>query len=282
MIRITWLASYPKSGSTWVRAFLAAYDRGGLSDWSEVEPWSAADRRLFHQSTGIESTDLTDDEVANLRPTVFRRVAGAARLPIMMKVHEAWSRTPSGSDLFPPDVTSAVLYIIRNPLDVAVSWASHVATDMDSSIAFLCDPSAALGASTDGPGKHLRQDVGTWSHHVRSWVDQQSLPVHVTRYDDLLYEPHEAFGALVAASGRPLQRDRLDAAIEATAFDRLQKMEERNGFPERPFGASRFFRRGIAGGWRDELSPDQVNRLLKVHGPMMERFGYTVDAASRR
>jgi hypothetical protein len=62
--------------------------------------------------------------------------------------------------------------------------------------------------------------------------------------------------------------------VDAVRFDRLRAAEDQDGFVERQPGMDRFFRRGIAGGWRDSLSPEQIARIESDHGTMMRRLGY--------
>jgi aryl sulfotransferase len=63
-------------------------------------------------------------------------------------------------------------------------------------------------------------------------------------------------------------------AVEHARFEHLRDEEEREGFPERPASAERFFRRGEAGAWQDEMSPADAVRVERDHAKTMMRFGY--------
>ena len=271
--RLTWLASYPKSGNTWVRAFLASYDRDQLPEWSEWETWHGAGTGAFYEALGLEASDLTRQEAFELRPDMYRAVAHGAGREVLVKVHDAFQRTPLGRDLFPQAVTQCALYLVRNPLDVAVSWAHHAAVSFDDAVEFVCDDHATFMSHSQLP-----QKLGSWSHHITSWLDQKELRIHLSRYEDLLAHPAEHFGALVAASGRTLEPARLARALAATEFGQLQAMEARFGFVDRPMGAAQFFRQGKAGGWRAVLSQAQVDRIRGAHHVVMDRLGYSADA----
>ncbi len=64
------------------------------------------------------------------------------------------------------------------------------------------------------------------------------------------------------------------AAVEAVRFEKLSAAEDANGFVERPNTVTKFFRRGVAGGWRDTLTLEQAARIESDHGPVMRRLGY--------
>ena len=68
--------------------------------------------------------------------------------------------------------------------------------------------------------------------------------------------------------------DRLAVALAQSRFDRLQAQEAATDFKERLMGAPRFFRRGQAESWREELTPAQIELIVADHGPVMARLGY--------
>ena len=105
------------------------------------------------------------------------------------KIHDAWIRLPGGEPLIPADVTRAVIYIIRNPLDVAVSFAHHLHTSIDKTIDIMNNPEYAFCDRRDRLANQLRQRLLTWSGHVKSWVDESGLRVWVMRYEDMSAQP---------------------------------------------------------------------------------------------
>src|SRR4030067_3299012 len=139
---IIWLASYPKSGNTWMRVLLTNYLRNGNTpaDINKLDGGPIASvRKGFDEWAGIEASALNDAVVERLRPDVYRGMAGESPDTIYMKVHDAWRRTDRGEPLFPADVTAGVVYIIRNPLDIVTSATHHWGTGMKKAVENLCD-----------------------------------------------------------------------------------------------------------------------------------------------
>ncbi|HNX96250.1 MAG TPA: sulfotransferase domain-containing protein, partial [Candidatus Aminicenantes bacterium] len=179
---ITWLASYPKSGNTWFRVFLTNYLRNGKEPASinelEKTPIASA-REPFDEVLGIEAADLTAEEIDRLRPEWYRHLAENAGDRLFMKVHDAYTDLPDGRPLFPAAATHGVVYFIRNPLDVAVSFAHHSGWDNASSIEHLAEEGFAFCGKADRLHNQLRQRLLSWSAHVLSWVDRAPFPVCV-------------------------------------------------------------------------------------------------------
>lgn len=284
--RIIWLASYPKSGNTWVRLFLSAYchpERGEL-DINHLDlSLHAGNRELFDRVIGLEASDLTPAEIERYRPAVYRQLALEATESLFIKVHDRWYQNQDGESLFPADCTQLAVYMVRDPRAVAPSFAHHSGWSIGKAIARLADADYGLCSQRDRLSLQLHQPVGSWSQHVRSWLDQTELPVHLVRYEDLVREPQRTFSALIEAVGLPLETERLAHALAQTHLERLQAQEAAAGFKERHPKTIRFFRRGQADGWRDELTAEHCQCIEADHGAVMARLGYlplVADAAN--
>ena len=278
MADIIWLASYPKSGNTWLRALLTNYRRDGGSpaDINQLDGGPIAGARVwFDEWAGVEASALSDNLIERLRPGVYRCLAGEATDTPFMKVHDAWRRTDRDEPLFPAEVTAGVVYIIRNPLDLAMSCAHHWGCDIAQAVEKMGDPDQALARSLGGLSDQLRQRLGSWSGHVRSWLDASGLPTHIVRYEDLRRDPEAIFGAVVRFCGLVFDAARVRKAVAFSDFAELKRQEQEKGFGEHSTAApGRFFRSGQVGSWRQELSLDLARRLIAAHGETMRRFGY--------
>jgi aryl sulfotransferase len=283
MSAIVWLASYPKSGNTWVRILLANYLSGedqpvDINELGKVSMMASA-RRVFDEWCGVEASALDQDVIDRLRAEVYRRLAADSPRDLFIKVHDAWSADDHGQAMFPPDVTKAVVYVVRNPLDVAVSAAHHWHLDAEQAVGRVCDAAYCSARTNSRLPDQLRQFVGCWSGHARSWLDQSGLRAHVVRYEDLRRNPEQALTGIVGACGLTCDPERVRVATAFSDFGELQRQERAHGFRERPRTArGAFFRRGEVGAWRDELPAPLADRLVETHREMMTRFGYLEEA----
>lgn len=279
MSGLVWLASYPKSGNTWLRLFLAnlfanpdaPYDINGLTNFTFGE--NRGD--LYEQVSGQPFESLDDEALNRLRPEVHRFIAGVRPESIFVKTHSLLGAV-AGVPTITPDVTEAAIYILRNPLDVVVSYAHHLGKSPSETVHLLGAPESRAATT----GRHAFQILGTWSDHVRSWLEPPDLPRHVMRYEDMTAAPYKAFSDLVRFLRLPAPKPRIQRAIANSAFKELAAQEARKGFKERPPTAEKFFREGRVGGWRAALSDEDVARIIADHGTLMQRFGY-LDADGR-
>ena len=272
------LASYPKSGNTWVRAVLDSVMRGGGAvDINNrlAGTANAADRSMFDRVMGIESSDLTEDEIAQTRPLPWRLAQagdGAAR---MVKIHDALLAPRPGCPLpFPPERIEAVVHVARDPRDVAVSFAHHFGTSIDEAIRWMGDSTTTLDRVGGGLPEQLPQFLSSWSANVESWLDATAIRVHPMRYEDMHADPQGSFAAVAAFLGLDADAATIERAAAAARFDTLRAQEDSVGFREREPHMDRFFRRGIVGGWRDSLTPAQAERIVADHSRVMGRLGY--------
>ncbi len=275
-----WLASYPKSGNTWLRIVFSNLRRQSDEpvNINDLDRDMAADRVTFEKHVGYAAADLTHDEIDELRPELYRFRALIATEPIFSKVHEAQRRLPSGADLFPPDASIGAIYLVRNPLDVCVSYAAHAGKPPDAIVSAMLDERFTMLGDTNRAGYQLRQRVSAWSSHVVSWVDQAGMPVHVVRYEDMHERPLETFAAAAAFAALPCAPDAVAKAVRFSRIEELQRQERRDGFVEQAQRRTPFFRSGGVGGWRSTLTDAQAGRLIEAHAETMRRFGYLTAA----
>lgn len=273
---IYWLASYPKSGNTWFRAFLKNLREDGDEPCNINQLTTgaiASDRTWLSDVLGFDTAELTHDEIEALRPEVYRWSLRSPEIGYH-KIHDAYLPLATSQPLVGVENTLGALYIVRNPLDVVSSAANHWNLDIDRTIDRMADPQMTLAARRNGLVSQVRQRLLSWSGHVRSWVDATDLNCHVIRYEDMLADPVTTFSSAANFLELPCDPARIEKAIRFSAFDELSRQEALNGFQERPRRAMRFFREGNSGGWRQALSPAQIDRIAADHRDIMMRFGY--------
>ena len=98
--------------------------------------------------TGIESSDLTLEEIDRLRPEVYEKMAAEVQEVLLLKVHDAYTYGTDGRPLLSA-AGSRAIYLIRNPLDVAVSFANHLGVSMDTIINRMADTDYAMTSNTE-------------------------------------------------------------------------------------------------------------------------------------
>lgn len=273
MGNIVWLASYPKSGNTWLRAFLAnlvanrpdPVPLDELPNFAEDE----ANPDLVSAIAGRPSAGLELGEIAALRPEVHAAIARRAQGTRFVKTHNM-AGSFDGHPLHNWQVSAGAVYVVRNPLDVAVSMTHHFGIGLDEAIDQLGDPNVATG----NDALFVSQVLGSWSMHVKGWADMANERVLVLRYEDLAEKPLKGFMKLAKLVGLGQERARVERAVRHAGFQSLASMEKKHGFLEASGKGARFFRKGRVNEWREAMSREQVQRVVDAHREQMKRFGY--------
>lgn len=274
---IYWIASYPKSGNTWIRIALSCLCRGGqMPDLTRAMDLCPSSAVLGWMETIIDVPldDMTPAEQSLMRLEACRLYAQTATAPAFLKVHDAYDAAQ-----FPPEISVGTILIVRDPRDVAPSWADHMGIDLDGAIERMACPDFTL--SPPGPHQHpqIRQYLGSWSGNVLSWLDVAPGPKLLLRYEDMLAAPIASFTALARFTGLAVSPDLVQQTVAATSFQALQAAEALSGFGERLSTQKAFFRQGQAGAWQKNLSAAQAERLWNDHHHVMARLGYSAEGS---
>ena len=273
MGNIVWLASYPKSGNTWIRAFLAnlVANRSDPVPLNDLSRYCEDEARpeLFGVVAGKPSTELDSRRDHRAASAGARAIAANARGTRFVKSHNyagRWAEHPMHNAA----VTAGAIYVVRNPLDVAVSMTHHFGLTLDEAIERLGNENVA----TANDATFVTQVLSSWSMHVKSWADLASDRILVLRYEDLVEKPAKQFAKVARLVGIGQDRARIERAVRHAAFQSLASMEKKHGFVEVSDKATRFFREGRTNQWREAMSREQVKRVVDAHRVQMARFGY--------
>jgi hypothetical protein len=258
---IVWLASYPKSGNTWTRIFLANYlfDRKTPMPINQVHRLGMGDsiEKMYRMAAAPAAGLLAGNFDAadyrrslSLRGKVLNGIVNNDADINFVKTHNRRTKA-FGVELIPPALTRSAIYILRNPLDMVLSYARQYGQTPEFA-------AAAIG----------------WSEHVQSWTRCRDFPVLALRYEDMQADPEAAFTRVLKHIGVPLVPERVARAVQFSAFSELRKQEDETGFVERSPNAGRFFHSGQAGRWRNDLAPEAIERIRHDHARAMREYGY--------
>ena len=258
---IIWIASYPKSGSTWLRVFLANW----LSGSDEPVPigelhkyalsfqdnWPALWKHVTGNALPNEAVQLARRaEVQRALPAYAARL-GTNGSVVFCKTHSARGLI-GGYETIASDITLGAINIVRDPRAIAPSLARFNDLSMSETVAMMADADSRLG------GRKVDQYVSSWSRHVQSWLNTGLT----LRYEDL----PKAFENVLTYLNLPID-GRLAKAIEFSSLSEMKRQEGVSGFPEAKNG--RFF------GDTSQRLPEDLRKIIeRDHAVMMSTLGY--------
>ena len=263
---IFWLASYPKSGNTWIRMFLRSYflssnqkfslNEKGMLDFevsnfptSELLKNANIDYSNFHN---IAKNWVTLQDIINLNGKLN-----------FLKTHNG-NFNLGNYPFTNTENTIGGIYVVRDPRDVVLSYANHFGVSNDESANMLMDKENCEQYFDEKlKEKYLRSLMGSWSMNYLSWRHFRGRKIHLMKYEDLIEDPKKNFIKMLeyinSIISINIDQNRISKAVEETAFDKLQNLEDREGFIE--VGKGKFFRKGMVGEWREKLDPKLTKKI---------------------
>lgn len=276
---IVWLASYPKSGNTWLRSFIDAYHHDREPDINSMFGTVTDQAVRWYQACSPDNVQAMEPRIqALLRPAAMLNLSNSLTWdPKLVKTHNA-NIGMSGCRLIPAEVTRRVVYLVRDPRDVALSYAKHFGMELGVAVERMVDDRLMIHCKEE-TDERVPHWTTSWARHVQSYAEAHDLDVTVVRYEDLKADPVRYFSWILKWIEVDADEERVARAVEACRLERLRAQEDERGFREASTKADRFFGSGATGGWREVLSDDQVEMLEAHAGDVMRAFGYETRAS---
>nr|WP_299421162.1 sulfotransferase domain-containing protein [uncultured Emticicia sp.] len=269
---LIWLASYPKSGNTWLRCFFSALfyeEKIDLNNLAFDEVF--ANQAMFSSLVKKDMADFNEYQLAIERRKVLDFYLKTKPSPYLLKIHDNY--TLSAYDdlpIFHTNRPTAAIYIVRNPFDLTISFSRYLGISIDEIIErYVCKTGATIFMNNRFP-----RQIGTWQEHLMSWKEQTKIPVIFVRYEDLKMYPYQNFKKILSFLSLDFTEDKIREAIKKSDFNTLKQMESSSGFRERLLADVPFFHSGEIDKGAKELNYTQKQKIKDQNQEAMEMFDY--------
>jgi len=272
--RNIFLASYPKSGNTWLRAIIANAlinkKKFSLNDLKKIPLLSSKHNfKNFKNINYSEDGDIDFDWMSENIINCQKYLNDTNKDFNIYKTHSVRHLKFTNET-----VNMGFIYIIRDPRDIAVSLSHFAGGSIERTIDEILY-SKKLMTKTNG----AKELLSTWDLHTKSWLEYKSVSRLVIRYEDLIDNTEEnilqIFNFLNKITFNTFLPNRIDIQkiIRETNISNLKKEEKLFGFKEAS-RHSKFFRSGKKKQWEYILSLSQIKLIEKELYPMMKQFNY--------
>ena len=279
MSKIIWISSYPKSGNTWMRYFIANYffNNIRINDPNIIKKIKA-----FPNTEILRKISSKDEIIDNPYDISKYWIKSQELIKIangnicFLKNHNALANIKNHP--FTNETHSlSCIYIIRDPRDVVVSYAKYKNMNYDRAIKDICCKELLYTLSK----KHVfpRVDIlGSWKYHFLSWKNgMNKMPKIFVKYEDLINDSYGNFYKVIdflsKILGFKINTEQIEFSIKCSSFKNLKKFENKMGFFENE-SKSDFFRSGKVGNWKNELSISQIKHIETEFKSEMKLLGY--------
>ena len=277
---IIWLASYPKSGNTWVRSLIVSllYSENGIFNFKNLEKISQFPQTSHLMSIGVD---------VNNEKEVFKNFINAQNFINKERQKVKFFKTHSSlckmydSNFTDLKNTLGSIYIVRDPRNVVTSLAHHYDLSVDQATNVMIDKDRLM----DKTAKNCRVFLGSWGFNYNSWKNLQNQKKYLlVKYEDLLNKKKtillKIFKYLDSLGLKSsLDMIKLNKVIKTTEFESMKKKEENETFYEAVIDNStgkrkNFFNLGPQNNWRKLLDKKNVDKIEISFEKEMLELGY--------
>ena len=277
---IIWLASYPKSGNTWVRSFLSAYYYSSdgkftfelLKKIKQFPSKEFFDRKLLSVDEASQNWLIAQKKIKDKKKICF------------LKTHNV-NGAFKGNSFTTTEFTAGAIYIVRDPRNVLTSVMNHYSLSESDGLKMMNSVYRNLRDENDNDNYSNYSFISSWSNNYNSWKLSKNINSLFIKYEDLENDKYNTFSKIVNFTNNIIKKEskidenKFKLALETTNFEVLQKKEEYEGFDEAVYSSKegkikRFFNLGTKNNYKNLLKPETSKIIEGLFEKEMKELGY--------
>ena len=275
---IIWIASYPKSGNTYIRSFLSAYffTNTGNFDFKLLKNIEQFPDKQFFNGF-IDNIDDASKSWLSIQKDLIK-----TNKTRFLKTHSAFISF-NNNQFTNAETTLGSVYIVRDPRSIVTSIMNHFSMDQFEAVEMLFDEDRGIKSSDGNLATY--SFLSSWCNHYNSWNNLKTIKSILIKYEDLEKSNEEIFSNLIRyinnliGSNEGIDHQKFIKALETTKFSFLKKKEGEEGFIESVYSKSKdhkipFFNQGFKNDWEKVLEKKVLDKIEKKFYKEMKLLGY--------
>ncbi len=263
---IIWIASYPKSGNTYIRSFLSAYyfSKKGKFEFEQLL------NILQFPGTKFSTKDCFSFEDAAKNWIYSQNQFFNKEKFVFLKTHNTL-KSYNNTEFTTSNETAGAIYIVRDPRNVISSICHHYSFSLDQAYETLIDNNASLSEKSVNGDCSNFTFLSSWADHYKSWKENKKFKILFIKYEHLKENKEKIFKEIInfiddlKMEKNVINEKKFLNAINSTNFVNLKNKELNEKFDESVFSNDgkkiNFFNLGFKNKWQNLLSRDMIEKI---------------------
>ena len=277
---ILWLASYPKSGNTFLRSLLASYfytkDGNFNFDLLKKIKQFPVDENFSQIGIDIKNKYLVAENYIKAQEEINK-----SKKLTFLKTHSSFCKMFNKFNFSNLKNSLGVIYIVRDPRNVVISFARHNSQSIETTSELLITDLA-----TGNEKNEVEVYLGSWNFNYNSWkVYQNSKKYLLIKYEDLVNNTQKTFTEIlkfinnISKINSEIDIKKIKKIVKETTFSRMKHLENEYGFEEAKINDNtgqmvKFFNQGPENDWKNILNDEIKKKIEFKFQQEMKELGY--------
>tara|TARA_X000000368_G_C22931172_1_gene667699 strand:+ start:128 stop:976 length:849 start_codon:yes stop_codon:yes gene_type:complete len=280
---IFWIASYPKSGNTWIRSLLCSYyySEKGFFNQKLLGKIGQFPQKKYFTDFNYDKTKVTDTSKFWIKAQDKLNENNKLKF---FKTHNALASI-NGYQFTNIKNTIACIYIIRDPRNIVTSLKNHYEINYEDALNFMLNEKKFIYDYHNQNDYSDFQFISSWQQNYRSWINQTSFPVKIIKYEDLHDKTFYVFKDIIkfinkiTNSKNSFNEKKARNSVQSTSFDKLKNIEQTDGFQESILSKKNskkipFFHLGPKNDWKNFFDNDNQKKLNSIFNLNLKELDY--------
>ena len=280
---IFWIASYPKSGNTWLRSLLCAYYYSSDGNFNQKLLKNISQFPQKHHFVNFDYNPKIVTDTSRFWIKAQNEINRDSKLKFF-KTHNILGAI-NNNNFTNKENSIGGIYLVRDPRNIITSLQNHFELNKDEALKFMLSEKKYLYDYNQANDFSDFQFISSWEKNYKSWTKQDIFPIKVIKYEELMNNTFETFKEIILFIEKITKikkifiESKAKNSIESTSFNKMKKIEQSKGFNESVLSKNDskkipFFHLGPKNDWKKILNEDFIKNATLKFKPLLTELNY--------
>ena len=280
---IFWIASYPKSGNTWLRSLLCAYYYSSDGNFNQKLLKNISQFPQKHHFDNFDYNPKIVTDTSRFWIKAQNEINRDSKLKFF-KTHNILGAI-NNNNFTNKENSIGGIYLVRDPRNIITSLQNHFELNRDEALKFMLSEKKYLYDYYQANDFSDFQFISSWEKNYKSWTKQDIFPIKVIKYEELMNNTFETFKEIIIFIEKITKIEKIfieskaKNSIQSTSFNKMKKIEQSKGFNESVLSKNHskkitFFHLGPKNDWKKIFNEDFIKNVTVKFKPLLKELNY--------